>query len=267
MITQTSVQTQTTAPVKFYRSLSNRVFFGLILLSSIVAVLAFFLPQGESVDLMRGAAPLPAQPWVVASVQGLMILVLYGGLGALGMFLSRRLGLPDLIDPSVSSRQRFLVPALVGAGLGLFLIAADLLFAPINGVGHLIHPPFPTSLVASFLAGINEEILFRLFFVNFWTWVVARLILRGRGQNVVFWVVAVLSALAFAAGHLPAAMLLTNTSSIEQLPALFVAELGLLNSAIGIAAAYFLKKSGYLAAAGVHFWADIIWHVIYGLFV
>ncbi len=28
---------------------------------------------------------------------------------------------------------------------------------------------------------------------------------------------------------------------------------------------YYFRKYGFLAAAGIHFWTDISWHVVYGM--
>jgi hypothetical protein len=41
--------------------------------------------------------------------------------------------------------------------------------------------------------------------------------------------------------------------------------LKLLNWVISIFAAYYFRKYGFLAAVGIHFWTDIIWHVIWGI--
>jgi hypothetical protein len=90
-------------------------------------------------------------------------------------------------------------------------------------------------------------------------------ILRGRGLSVVYWVVAVLSALAFAAAHFPSFMILLGVTSPSQLPPVLLVEGLLLNGLIGIVAAYFFKKSGFLAPVGIHFWADFVWHVVWGL--
>jgi hypothetical protein len=141
-----------------------------------------------------------------------------------------------------------------------------LLFSRYNGIGRLIHPPFPTSLVASVSAGIGEEMLFRLFFISFWTWLIGKLILRGRGQTIVFWVVAVLAAFAFAASHLPTLMIIAGASDPSQLPPVLLAEILLINVPIGLCAAYFFKKYGFLAPVGIHFWVDVVWHVLWGLF-
>jgi hypothetical protein len=47
-------------------------------------------------------------------------------------------------------------------------------------------------------------------------------------------------------------------------PASLLIGLLLMNGSLSLFAAHGLKKYGFLAAAGIHFWADIIWHVLYG---
>lgn len=36
------------------------------------------------------------------------------------------------------------------------------------------------------------------------------------------------------------------------------------NSLIGLPAAWLFRKYGFLAAVGMHFWTDIVWHVLRG---
>lgn len=242
---------------------SNRTFFILLAILALAVVVNVFLPQGEA-----GAA-MPAMPipqWQVALAGAAGTAVIYGLLGFLGLLLWRRLGFPEIWQPGVTNRQRFLVPALAGGVLGILLILADLLFSRFNGIGRLMHPPFPTSFVASLSAGIGEEMLFRLFFISFWTWLAGRLILRGRGLAVVYWVVAVFSAFAFSAAHLPSLMFLLGASDPTQLPPVLLLQILLLNGGISLAAAWFFRKYGFLAPVGIHFWTDIVWHMLWGLF-
>jgi hypothetical protein len=42
-------------------------------------------------------------------------------------------------------------------------------------------------------------------------------------------------------------------------------EMILLNGVLSLLAAHYFKKYGFLAPVGVHFWTDILWHVIWGL--
>jgi len=247
-------------------SFSTKIFWGLVIFYAALAAVNIYLPQGNFLALQPSQQELPASKSIIALANAGIILVLYGGLGYLGLLLSRKVGWPDIYDKRISNRKRFLIPALIGAALGVFLIIGDMIFSRFNTIGHFLHPPFPTSLVASFSAGIGEEIMFRLFFISFWTWLISKVILRNKWQNQVFWVVAVLSALAFAVGHYPALMLLYNFNSVSTVPIVLQIEVILLNSAVGIFAAYYFRRYGFLAAVGVHFWTDIVWHVIWGLF-
>ncbi len=240
------------------------IFIGLIVLYGILTAINVFLPQGDYVATLPQAempAPLP----VVALVAGVGVLIIYGALGLVGLFLWRKLGLPEVWDARVTNRQRFLIPAIAGAVVGLFIIAGDLVFRSINGLGPFPHPPFPTSIVASLAAGIGEEAVFRLFFISLWTWLVSSVILRGRAQPVVYWIVSVFSAIAFAMSHLPSVMFLKGWTDISQVPPMLMLELVLLNGAISLVGAYYFRKYGFLATAGVHFCADIVWHVIWGV--
>jgi hypothetical protein len=247
------------------RTLSNRIFAILIAIYTLMALLNFFLPQASYGTLVP-AEQAPASPLVMALANAAIVLVLYGGLGWLGLSLSRKLSLPEIWDASVSNQRRFVIPALVGLGAAILFILGDLLFSPINGIGRLPHPPFPTSIVASISAGIGEEIIFRLFFISFWTWLVSRVILRGRWQAPAYAVFSFLSAIAFSMAHLPALMFLHGWSDFSQVPAMLFAEIFLLNGILSLFAAYYFKKYGFLAPVGIHFWTDIFWHALWGLF-
>lgn len=243
---------------------STWTFVGLIVFYSILTGVSVFMQMGVS-PAPEGMPPLPTPLPVLALANALLVLVVYGGLGLLGLYFSRKIGLPEIWDPAVTNRQRFLIPALVGAAGGIFVILIDLIFSPINGIGRLPHPSFPLSIIAAITAAIGEETLFRLFFISFWTWLISKVILRGRWQNPIYWVVAVFSAIAFAMSHIPAIMYLEGWTSMSQVPPALIVELLLLNGVVAIAAAWVFKKSGFLAPVGVHFWADVVWHVIWGL--
>ena len=43
-----------------------------------------------------------------------------------------------------------------------------------------------------------------------------------------------------------------------------LAELIVLNGILGLLAGESFARDGLVAAAGVHFWADVVWHVIFG---
>jgi hypothetical protein len=237
-------------------------FFALLAVLIVAVGLNTMLPQGIPGKVIP-ASTIP-QPQLALAAAGITA-VLYGLLGFLGLMAWRNLGFPEIWEKDVSNRQRFLLPALLGIVFGIILILSDLMFSNYNGIGRLMHPPFPTSLVASISAGIGEEMIFRLFFISVWTWLVGKLILRGRGLTIVYWIFAVVSALSFAAGHLPSLMILLGVNDPSQFSPVLLLEIFLLNGLISIGAAYYFKKFGFLAAVGVHLWTDIVWHMVWGL--
>ena len=239
---------------------SNRIFAGLIVLAAALAALGVFLPQGSFLPVDE----LPAPPSRLALLNAGALLVLYGGLGYVGLILCRRLGWADVWVPVDPSRSRWGTPALFGIGLGVAFIGVDLVASSLHSLGPLPHPPFPTSVVASAVAAISEEVLFRLFLVPVGVWVVSRVLLGGRFEEATFWVLAVFSGLAFAAGHLPSVTLLYDVA-ISDLPGPLLAEILVLNGTLSLVAAQQLRAHGLLAAVGVHWWTDVVWHVLWGL--
>jgi len=241
---------------------AKRTFVMLLLVLMVAAAVNVYLPQGDF--LPPGSdLNLPAPKGVIALVTALAVMVVYGLSGFTGIRLGDRMGFPALIDPAVSSRHRFLTPAIWGMVIGLFFIAMDQVFKGLNGFGPLPHPPFPTSVVASLSAGIGEEIIFRLFFIPFWMWLIL-LLTRNRGRDLVFWTVTLFSALVFSAAHLPSLLMIMGLNSVSAVPPMLLLEVLLLNGVLSIVAAMFYWRYGILAAMGLHFWTDIVWHALYG---
>ena len=243
-------------------SLSIKIYIGLIITLAILAAINVFLPQGAFLLLPQ---ELPASKPVLALVNACIMLILYGGLGFLGLKLSQKLGFADIWDSNVSNKQRFLIPALIGIGIGAFLILGDTILSQFHALGPLPHPPFPTSLITSAVAGIGEELIFRLFFISFWMWLISYVILKKRWQNQIFWIVAVLSSLAFALGHIPSVMILFGLNTVNEIPFALMTEIILLNGVVSLFAAYYFRKFGFLVPVGIHFWTDVVWHVIWGM--
>jgi membrane protease YdiL (CAAX protease family) len=245
-------------------SLSIKIYIGLIITLAILAAINVFLPQYSFLPILP-EQELPASKPVLALVNAAVMLILYGGLGFLGLKLSQKLGYADIWDSKIPNKQRFLIPALIGVGIGIFFILSDAVFSQFHALGPLPHPPFPTSIVASAAAGIGEELIFRLFFISFWVWLISSVILKKRWQNQIFWIVAIFSSLAFALGHIPSVMILFGLNTVNEIPLALMSEIILLNGVLSLFAAYYFRKFGFLAAVGIHFWIDVIWHVVWGV--
>lgn len=232
---------------------------------STFATYAFF---SEAMALMLGV-PMPdmgVSNAVVGLANAGIVLVMYGLLGFGGYWFARKLSLPAIFSEDGNWRRWFFVPMLLGLAGGVALVIGDLLFAPINDYGRFVHPDFPVSILASISAGIGEEIAFRGFVFGLWGFILNWLLKRFNGRTLALWIANVIAALAFGAGHLGTIMILTGASSLAELDPVLLAEVLLLNGIIGLVAGERYMKDGLVAAAGVHFWTDVVFHVIWGLF-
>ena len=107
--------------------------------------------------------------------------------------------------------------------------------------------------------------MFRGFVFGLWAFILNWLFKRFNGRTAALWIANVIAALAFAAGHLGTVLVLTGASSLSELSPVLLAEIFLLNGVIGLVAGERYMKDGLVAAMGVHFWTDIVFHVLYGL--
>jgi membrane protease YdiL (CAAX protease family) len=229
------------------------------------ATYAFFTDQ----LVATAGVPMPKMP-VSNAVLGLanagIVLVVYGLLGWIGFRLARKLGLPGIFSEDGNWRRWFFIPLLLGLVCGGMVVIGDVLFAPINSFGRMVHPQFPMSILASLSAGIGEEMLFRGFVFGLWGLILNWLLKRFNGRTAALWIANVIAALAFGAGHLGTILFLAHASSLADLSPILLIEVFLLNGIIGLIAGQRYMKDGLVAAAGVHFWTDMVFHVLYGLF-
>jgi membrane protease YdiL (CAAX protease family) len=249
----------------------NRKQLTVFLVLLVVYAFCAFATYAFFADQLAATAGVPMPDMGVSNaVLGLanagIVLVVYGLLGLIGFWFARKLGLPGIFSEDGNWQRWFVIPLLLGLACGVLVVIGDLIFAPINGFGRLVHPAFPISILASLSAGIGEEILFRGFVFGLWGFILNWLLKRFDKKNVALWIANVIAALAFGAGHLGTIFFLTGASSIAELNPVLLVEMFLLNGIIGLIAGQRYMKDGLVAAAGVHFWTDVVFHVLYGLF-
>ena len=226
---------------------------------------AFFFEQMTSFAGIK-APKIEVPPLVLGAGGAVIVFVLYGVLGSLGYWFARKLGLPGIYSPDGNWQRWFVIPLLLGLVCGVGVIVGDLLFAPINSIGRFPHPMFPASIFASLAAGIGEEILFRVFVFGLWALVLNWFLSRFNGRSVALWIANFIAALAFGAGHLGIIFLLTGAQTIGEVPPVLLAEVFLLNGLIALLAGWRYMKDGLVAASGIHFWSDVVFHVFWGFF-
>lgn len=250
--------------------MNRKQIYALLILLAVYALCVFatytlFLDQ----MLESAGASMPdtgVSPLVLGLINAGIVLVIYSILGFAGLWFARKVGLPGIYSEDGNWRRWVLVPLGLGLVCGLLLILGDLIFAPINGLGHFPHPPFPFSIVASLSAGIGEEVIFRGFVFGLWSLILTWALKHFNGRTAALWIANVIAALAFGAGHLGTVMVLTGATSPAELNPVLLAEVFLLNGVVGLVAGWRYMKDGLVAASGVHFWTDVVWHVAWGLF-
>lgn len=182
-------------------------------------------------------------------------LILLAGLPFI--FIQKEARLPELLDPSVSNRQRFLQPLLIG-----FLFAIpDVII-----VGFLMHPepytslppflqPFPYSLSLYSSGALDIEIFYRLIPITLLLWLISEKLLKGKYREIVFWSVAILTAIREPLEQWPSG----NTWFI-------VYALGS-GFAMNLWQAYQYRKAGFLGALMIRYGHYIIWHILLGVYI
>lgn len=250
------------------------VLVGLILSNALLAIVYYLIAPIQAMQIPGSETSMPDVPqWVLGLANAGIVLLVYGLAGLAGFWFARQLGLPGTYRPDSGWKGWLLWPLLAGLAVGLFIILLDRLFTPaiqaalayIQDWQGFSHPAFPLSLIASATAGIGEEILFRSFVLGFWAYLLNLLLRRWQATRLALWVANLIAALAFAAGHMGTVMLLLGVNTPADLPAPLLVELFLLNGVLGLVAGGLYFRDGLVAAIGVHFWADIVWHTLYPL--
>jgi hypothetical protein len=212
--------------------------------------------------LVKVVVSLASVKVIVASQAELFSWPLIGFLalgGGISVWLGPRVGLPGLWDASISTRKRFLVPILVGLGLGVVNLTlhaltglAQVLAAAANVSS--INVAFPASLLLYSGGAIILEALYRLILITLPLWLIANLILRKRGHAQVFWVLALLTAalepaeqMTLLAGHLGLMLVMGGVTYV-----------------VNVFAAHLLRQCGFLAPLVFRFAYYFVWHVVGG---
>ncbi len=250
----------------FHRRRQLTLFGGLLATNALLVFAAFAL--GLPQQFMAGQEiPEPfasMSGWLLGLANAGIVLVLYGLLGLAGVWFARTLSLPGIYREGAGWRHWVVVPMAIGVALGVVLIVGDGLFARASeDWAGFPHPEFPLSIIASATAGIGEEIIFRLFVMGLWAFLLNLALRRWKARRFALWASNVIASLAFGAAHLPATMIAVGVSTPAELPSIVIAEVFLLNGIVGIVAGQRYVKEGLIAAVGIHFWTDVVWHILW----
>ncbi len=190
-------------------------------------------------------------------------ILIVGLAGLAGVWLSHRTGFPPAWDASVPARWRFTYPSLIGILIGMYLAIGDVLlhwtatFSSPGGVA--FNAPFPGSLLFYPGGAIIVEVFYRLIPIPLVMFLVSNLLLRGRWQMQVFWLMAALTSLIEPASQdLPD--LRPGTEVVVGLN--FIGDY-----AMNFFQAVMFRRYGFLASIILRVAMYLVWHVAYGNFI
>jgi hypothetical protein len=207
----------------------------------------------------------PRPLWVLIVSQSVRAVVVLSALAWCGLRLGTQLGLDaPLIRSWISGRQRAIpfeslaIALACGAAAAVLILILDRRFffrtLPPAVLDALPRASRWKGLLASFYGAIVEEILSRLFLMTVLVWILLRV--PGSNASIAMALSCLLSALAFAVGHLPAA---AQTGPLSR-PV--VTRILVLNTLAGIVFGALFAKYGLEHAMAAHFAADLVLHVV-----
>ncbi|HET9578997.1 MAG TPA: CPBP family intramembrane glutamic endopeptidase [Usitatibacter sp.] len=166
-------------------------------------------------------------------------------------------------SPAPLERRTIALACAIGLAGGAAVVALDHAFHPWMPAAKAALPVAPgqwKGFLAAFYGGIGEELQVRLFLMTLLMWLAWKLLARGRRSPppVAAWTAIGLAALAFGAGHLPAA------AQVWPLDAIVVLRTLSLNAMVGVACGWLFYRYGLEHAMCAHFCADIVLHVMAG---
>ncbi len=251
------------------RPFNWKVFFVLVILIFIATYA--IIPFAFSLQSVQ----LPKEDLSRVLILTLVDISIVAILTGIGLFLANRigLGLPFiegwLKKERVWNRFRgvLAISIIVGVVSSLvILVINQLIFVPhlledIRRLGIVLpeSPPPWQGLLASFSAGVTEELVFRLFGLTLLAWIGSRFShdSEGRPTLIVLWIANIVIAVSFGIAHLP----LTAAIGLP-LNILVITRAIVLNGIGGVAFGWLYWTRGLESAMIAHFSVDVVLHVV-----
>lgn len=180
-------------------------------------------------------------------------------LGTAGILLGKYTGLWK--DERKLEKKPLILAAIVAIFGGMLLILSDLLFfgnySDAIRDSYAVKPTVSYILAAVVYGGVIEEVMLRLFTMSLIAFLLQKLLRKETATVGVLIAANVISALLFAAGHLPA------TAMLMGITPMILFRCFLLNGGIGLLFGRLYRKYGLryamLAHAGCHIVSKLIW--------
>ena len=148
--------------------------------------------------------------------------------------------------------KSILMDILIGVVLAFFIYFIDLSVFKLDDIIDFPTIPFWKKFIASFYGAFNEEVSMRLFFISLLV-KLFDIIFKPKAKRSIFIILAILiSAMAFAAGHLPAMKELTELTTLT------ITRTFVLNGLGGIIFGWLYWRKSLVSAMIAHGTTDIV---------
>src|SRR5215207_3176529 len=237
---------------------SSSIFAWLLLVGYLALVKMVILPLFPPIEIDA-----------VAAIFGWDVIAIAGILGLVGLWIADRTGFMPALDPGVSNRQRYLIPLLIGGGIGALASLLDLVtkgtrfIAENMGVASF-NTDYPLSLFIYTSGTVVVEAIFRLFLFPVLLWLISYVVLKRRWQEQTFWVLILIFSFLEPLGQLAGQMTPGVMENFSQFFITMFLPMLLTNYPMGVVQAYLFRRYGFLASFMVRMGYYIIWHIAYG---
>lgn len=178
-------------------------------------------------------------------------------LGTVGILLAKNLGLWR--DERSVTAKPLLFAIIISIIGGLTLILSDIFFfgkySEVIVNSYAVKPTVPYLIATVTYGAVIEEVMLRLFMMSLIAFILKKLT-RKEGVGILI-AANIVSALLFAAGHLPATIMMIGTTP------LIIFRCFLLNGGLGLLFGWLYRKYGFryamIAHGGCHVISKLIW--------
>ena len=245
----------------------NWKFLLLVLLGGLIGgyCIGLYSYNSLSEELLQQLQNQNVSKEMVALVSSIQYGILFGViLASIGIVLSKKI---NLWKEFRIDKKAILATAIITIIGALVLFPGDkLIFGSFNTWVYKQYITKPTiyKMVGGLLVGgIIEEIMMRLFFMSLIVFIISKLLYKSKKEipTLVFIIANVLSALLFAAGHLP------STATMTVLTSVIIIRCFLFNGGLGLCFGYLYRKYGIGYAMISHGLCHLISDILMILFI
>lgn len=241
---------------------NNWKFLLFVLVSGLIGgcCIGFYIPEMYSQEMLQQLQEQGISTGMLALSAAVQYGVLYGLLlAAIGLILSGKVGLWKKFQ---FDKNAVAPTAIITILAALCLFPGDkLIFGSVSTwvrEQYTIRPGLAKILAGLLAGGVIEEVMMRLFFLSLLAFVFSKLFCKNEKEIPagVFAAANLISALVFAAGHLPGTMAMTA------LTPLLLLRCFLFNGGLGLCFGYLYRKYGIgyamIAHGGAHLISDLL---------